>query len=378
MLTYQNLFIGLLLLFCFYATYTDLRERKIKNLCSYGLLYAGCLSQVISVLSGSRPLSGSLTTFLGGFLIVLALYWFGIFSAGDAKLVWGASLLMPAGVFAEAEAFAQYTPTSLVINMFVPYCLILVAYLLIKTRTHQKWQAFTDIFRGEDFRKQVFAMVFRLIFLLGLRQFVTLSLGWLGIELGGWHQLLLVLSLYFTLSYFVKKFGLEKVRNYVVCIVLIELMVLTTPWTLSAWSAAYVPLLKIYLVYIAIFFFARHFIQNLDSMVLDREIPISELKAGMVPAEQLVKVEGADGDVAYSKQAFALPNVLNSNIVLGTLPGGVSAAKAAELKQLAEAGKFADFDNKIRIQRSLRFAPVICLGVILTLLCRGPVFTLFQ
>ena len=378
MLTYQNLFIGLLLLFCFYATYTDLRERKIKNVCSYGLLYAGCLSQVISVLSGGCPLLGSLTTFLGGFLIVLALYWFGIFSAGDAKLVWGASLLMPAGVFAEADAFAQYTPTSLVINIFVPYCLILVAYLLIKTKTHQKWQAFLRIFEQEDVRKQVFDRVFRLIFLLGLRQLVTLSLSSLGVELGLWHQLLLVLSLYFLFSYYIKKFGLEKVRNYVVCVVLIELMVLTTPWTLNAWSAAYAPLLKIYLVYIALFFFARPFIQNLDSMVLDREIPISELKAGMVPAEQIVKIEGDDGEVAYSKQAFALPNVLNSNIVLGTLPGGVSAAKAAELKQLAEAGKFEEFDNKIPIQRSLRFAPVICLGVILTLLCRGPFFTLFQ
>ena len=98
----------------------------------------------------------------------------------------------------------------------------------------------------------------------------------------------------------------------------------------------------------------------------------------MVPAEQIVKTEGEDGEVAYSKQGFALPNVLNANIILGTLPGGVSEEKAAELKQLREDGKFADFNNKIHIQRSLRFAPVIFLGVILTILCRGPFFTFFQ
>ena len=97
MLSYQNLFISLLLLFCCYATYTDLRERKIKNVCSYGLIYAGILSQVIAVLSGSSGLLNSIFTVVGGFLIVIALYWFGIFAAGDAKLVWGASLLMPAG-----------------------------------------------------------------------------------------------------------------------------------------------------------------------------------------------------------------------------------------------------------------------------------------
>ncbi len=378
MLSYQNLFIVLLLLFCLYATYTDLRERKIKNFCSYGTIYAGILCQVISVLSGSSLLLGSITTFLGGFAIVLVLYWFGIFSAGDAKLVWGASLLMPVGLFTEANVFAQYTPAALIINIFVPYCLILVSYLLIKTEIRQKWEAFVKIFHQKDFRKQIFEMVFRLIFLLGLRAVVTLSLDWLGIELGFWHQLLLVLFLYFTLSHYVKKYSLEKVRNYVVCVVLIALMIITTPWTMSAWSEAYGPLLKVYLVYIAIFFFGRPFIYNLDSMVLNREIDISDLKEGMVPAEQILKIEGEDGEAAYSKEGFALPSVLNSNIILGTLPGGVSKEKAAELKQLTEDGKFEGFENRIRIQHSLRFAPMICLGVILTLLCRGPFFMFFQ
>ncbi len=378
MLNYQNLFIGLLLLFCCYATYTDLRERKIKNFCSYGLIYAGILSQVISVMLGNSGLLNSIITVVGGFLIVLVLYWFGIFAAGDAKLVWGASLLMPVGLFSESMAFAQYTPTSLIINIFVPYCVILVTYLCLKTDVQQKWQAFMLIFQQEDFRQQIFERIFRLIFLLGLRQFVILSLRWSGIELGLWHQLLVVFSLYFILSYSVKKFGLERIRNYVVCVVLIELMVITTPWTLNAWSEAYVPFLKIYLFYLTVFFFGKHFIENLDSMVLDREVDISDLKEGMVPAEQIVRIKGDDGEVTYSKQGFALPNVLNSNVVLGTLPGGVSKEKAAELKQLSEDGKFEDFDNTIRIQHSVRFAPVICLGVILTLLCRGPFFTFFQ
>ena len=377
MLSYQNLFISLLLLFCCYATYTDLRERKIKNVCSYGLIYAGILSQVVAVLSGSSDLLNSIFTVVGGFLIVIALYWFGIFAAGDAKLVWGASLLMPADLFSEAAAYAQYTPTTLVINIFVPYCMILVTYLCLKTDVRQKSQAFMSIFRQEDFRKQIFERVFSLIFLLGLRQFVMLSLRWLGIELGLWHQLLIVFSLYFTLSYYVKRLGLERVRNYVVCVVMIELMVITTPWTLSAWSETYVPLLKIYLLYLGVFFFGRHFIANLDSIVLDREIDMSDLKEGMVPAEQIVKTEGDDGEITYSKEGFALPNVLNSNIILGTLPGGVSKEKIAELKQLAADGEFEVFDNTIRIQHSLRFAPVICLGVILTLLCRGPFFTFF-
>jgi len=380
MISYENLFIGMLLFFCLYATYTDIRERKIKNVCSYGTIYAGILCQVISVLSGSCPLLGSIWTVLGGFFIVLALYWFGILSAGDAKLVWGASLLMPAEVFTEANAFAQYTPTSLILNIFVPYCLILVVYLFIKTKTRQKWEAFVKIFQRDDFHKEILDMIFRLIFLLGLHQLVTVTFSQdgVGMELGFWHQMLLVIVLFFTVNHYVRKYHLERIRNSVVCVVLMALMVITTPWTLDAWAAAYMPLLKIYFVYIILFFFGRHFVQNLDALVLDREIQISDLKEGMVPAEQIVRIKDDDGEMVYSKQGFALPNVLNTNIVLGTLPGGVSKEKAFELKQLTEEGRFEGFDNKIRIQHAVRFAPVIGLGVILTLLCRGPFFTFFN
>ena len=97
-----------------------------------------------------------------------------------------------------------------------------------------------------------------------------------------------------------------------------------------------------------------------------------------MPAEQIVRIERNDGELTYDKQAFGLPNVLNPNIILGTFPGGVSKQKIADLKQLAREGKFEGFDNKIRIQHSLRFAPLICFGTILTLLCRGPFFMFFN
>ena len=380
MLNYQNLFIGLLLLFCCHATYTDLRERKIKNFCSYGLIYAGILGQVISVMLGNSGLLNSIITVVGGFLIVLVLYWFGIFAAGDAKLVWGAALLMPVGLFSESMAFAQYTPTSLIINIFVQYCVILVTYLCLKTNVQQKWQAFMLIFQQEGFRQQIFERMFRLIFLLGLRQFVTLLLHWSGIELGLWSQLLVVFSLYFILSHYIKKFGLERVRNYVVCVVMIGLMIITTPWTLKGLVGSIRPAFEdILCLYRLPYSSLRGSLFIIwTRMVLDREIDISDLKEGMVPAEQIVRVEGINGEITYSKKGFALPSVLNSNIILGTLPGSVSEEKAAELKQLSAAGKFEDFGNKIRIQRSLRFAPMICLGVILTLLCRGPFFMFFQ
>lgn len=135
--------------------------------------------------------------------------------------------------------------------------------------------------------------------------------------------------------------------------------------------------LKLYLIYIAVFLFLRLYIDNLDSMVLDKEIDIADLEEGMVSAEQIVK-ENRGGEVAYQKMGFSLPNVLNENVVLNTLSRALSKEKIAELKQLAQDGCFQEFENKIKIQQSLCFAPIILLGVVLTVLCQGPFFLVFQ
>ena len=377
MLNHQNLLLGALVLFCLYATYTDVRERKITNLCAYGLIYAGILSQVIFFLSGNTTLLKSLVTVVGGFGIVFALYWFGIFAAGDAKLFWGICLLVPPDLFSGGNALAQFVPASLAINTFVPYFLIFTIYLLTTSTGGQKLKALTAIYQMDDFFKKVLDMLFRLILLLGLGQAIGILLTWQEIRIDALYFSILVLSVFLAINYLLSKFGLEKLRNYVICPVLFEIMVLSTPFTLRAWSQTYLMFLKLYVIYIAVFFFLRLYINNLDSLVLDKAVDISDLEEGMVSAEQIVK-ENRDGEVAYQKTGFSLPNVLDENVVLTTLSHALSKEKIAELKQLAQDGCFEAFENKIRIQQSLCFAPIILLGVVLTVLCQGPFFFVFQ
>ena len=377
MLSHQNLLLGILVLFCLYAAYTDVREKKITNFCVYGLIYAGLLSQIVFILSGNTTPLKSLITVLGGFGIVFALYWFGIFAAGDAKLVWGICLLLPPSLFSGGNAFAQFIPAALVINTFVPYFLIVTIYLLTTSTGNQKLRALTQIYQMDDFSKKILDMLFRLVLFLGLGKAVTLLFTWLEIRLEPLYFSLLVLVLFFSANSFVSRFNLEKWRNYIICPLLFEIMILNTPFTLKAWSQAYLMLVKIYLIYIAVFFFMRLYIDNLDSTVLDKEIDIANLQEGMVSAEQIVK-ENRDGQVVYRKMGFSLPNVLDENVILTTFSHGLSKEKIAELKQLAHDGCFQTFENKIKIQQSLRFAPIIFFGVILTILCHGPFFLVFQ
>ena len=45
---YETFLLFLALLFCGYASYTDLKMQKIRNVCSLGLLYVGTLSQLMA------------------------------------------------------------------------------------------------------------------------------------------------------------------------------------------------------------------------------------------------------------------------------------------------------------------------------------------
>ena len=56
-LNYKNLLILIVLGFCGYACYTDIRWGKIKNYCSYGLIYVGLLAQVIFLIQRDTTLS---------------------------------------------------------------------------------------------------------------------------------------------------------------------------------------------------------------------------------------------------------------------------------------------------------------------------------
>ena len=99
MFSFETLLIVLVLGFCAYASYMDLKHQKIPNICSFGLLYVGILYQGIAFYKGTLPLGTVLINILVGGILVVALYWFGVIAPADAKLLWGASLALPITLF---------------------------------------------------------------------------------------------------------------------------------------------------------------------------------------------------------------------------------------------------------------------------------------
>jgi hypothetical protein len=127
-------------------------------------------------------------------------------------------------------------------------------------------------------------------------------------------------------------------------------------------------------MYLVVFVIANQWILSLASLMLDRAIDVSDLKVGMIPAEQIVRVSQSDGTVSYEKRQVVFSSGHDANTIITPAPVGLNADEIAELQHLAAEGALADFENRIRIQPSIRFAPVITVGVLLTILCRGPFY----
>jgi len=108
-----------------------------------------------------------------------------------------------------------------------------------------------------------------------------------------------------------------------------------------------------------------------------REVDISDLEEKMIPAKQIVKVEDDDGKVRYEQRGTTLPDKSNSSVILEPDSKELSEEDIEGLKRLAADGYFQEMSNKVKVRKSMRFAPVILLGVILTVLCHGPFYTIF-
>jgi len=89
---------------------------------------------------------------------------------------------------------------------------------------------------------------------------------------------------------------------------------------------------------------------------------------------QVVRVEQPDGTARYEKKQIGFSSGQDENVVISPNPSGLTLEEITQLQNLAGAGAFAQFGNRINVQPSIRFAPVISVGALLTILCQGPFY----
>ena len=368
---YEYFLIFLALAFCGYASYTDLKTQKIRNFCSLGLLYVGTLSQLMAWYLGTTTPLYILGLFFGAGLIAFAFYWFGIFSPGDSKLFWGLCLIFPLSLFRNLSGAMSFPPLILALNIIVPYSIGILGYLLFKFALMQNKLDLLRYFFKSYFQKEtLLEKLFSLLMFIGIGSGLTYVLQHFEWEPDRFLHLVLVLGAFTLIQKMLSPLPKTPVYYAVVSFVCVWLAVQTTP-SIPVFLSGFALFLGLYLV---VFVIAKQLILSLASVTLDNAVDVNGLQVGMIPAEQIVRVEQPDGTVRYEKKQVEFSSGQDDNIVISPDPAGLTTEEIAELQNLAAAGAFVEFGNQINVQPSIRFAPVISVGALLTVLCEGPFY----
>ncbi len=369
---YETFLIFLALVFCAYASWTDLKTQKIRNVCSLGLLYAGTLSQLMAWYLGNPTTPFYiLGLFFGSGLIALGFYWFGIFSPGDSKLFWGLCLILPLSLFKNLSGSLSFPPLILVLNIIIPYSVVVLGYLLFKFTLMPNKLALLRGFVVSNFQMAaLLEKLFNLLFFIGIATALTSLLMLLGWQPDRFVHLILLLVAFTLIQKLLSPVPKTPVYYAIVGFACVWLSVRSAP-SVPAFLSGFAFFLGLYLV---VFVLAKQLVLGLASIALDNVVDVKGLRVGMIPAEQIVRVPQPDGSVRYEKKQVVFSSGQDDNIVISPNPAGLDAEDIAHLRNLAESGALAEFENQIRIQPPIRFAPVISFGAILTILCQGPFY----
>ena len=368
---YETFLLFLALIFCGYASYTDLKTQKIRNICSLGLLYAGILSQLMSWYLGTTMPLYILGLFFGSGLIAFGFYWFGIFSPGDSKLFWGVCLIFPLSLFKDLSGSLSFPPLILALNIVIPYSVGLLTYLFFKFALMPNKLELLRSFVMSNFQgAALLERLFNLLLFIGIATALTPLLELLDWQPDRFVRLLLVLTVFTLIQKMLAPVPKTPVYYVIVGFACVWLSVRSAP-SVPAFLLGFAFFSGLYLV---VFVIAKQLVLGLASIALDNTVDVKGLQVGMIPAEQIVRVPQPDGSARYEKRQVAFSSGQDDNIVVSPNPVGLDAEEIADLQHLAASGALAKFKNEIKIQPSVRFAPVISIGALLTVLCQGPFY----
>ena len=192
---YEYYIIFLALIFCGYACYTDIKTQKIRNVCSFGLLYAGVLSQLMAWFLGTTTPLYIIALFFGSGIVAFALYWFGVFSPGDSKLFWGLCLILPPPLFRLLSGIISFPPLILTLNIIIPYTIGIIGFLLFKFVFIRHKLRIIHRSIIPNLQKEILLMqIFNLLLLVGIGSTITYITGFFAWEINRPLQIGLVLT----------------------------------------------------------------------------------------------------------------------------------------------------------------------------------------
>ncbi|MFA5357389.1 MAG: prepilin peptidase [Candidatus Izemoplasmatales bacterium] len=340
------------------ATYTDLKERIVPNKLNYGLAITGILlySAQSVIESNATPVLYSIGGLAAGFVFGWALWKIGVFAGGDVKLFAGLGALNPVTPFIAQTllpiqiSYIQIPfifPITLFINSlvaFLPYGLIVLLYKLSKNKKFQKKIAAEMLTKTKQaIHLALFsAATYTILTALSINPIISIAI-------------VIIWSL---------TRNLKKIITAIASIAAISL-------NFSVFGQAFVAIAIVTVILYGI-------IKLLFSLrpLLSKEVLITRLEEGMIPADTFVKKDGKiiiaekisfKQIIKYAKtqkisemvKEFSLQK---KEIISANRARGLTLKEIAIVKKFAKEGKMP---KKITIKESMPFVPTMMLGYLL-------------
>ena len=349
-----------------YTGYTDFRYGKIANIYTLFLIGFGVISQGLFIGEGDITWLHSCVTILGGLGLAFAMFYTGIWAAGDAKLFWGISLLLPPSVFSRTPA-TQFHPLILLVNIFILFLVYVTFTSIFKTTFQQQKTLIARSFTAH--LKQFPRRLLQVLSYIGIGGLAFYIPSRMGVELDLAIRITLFMAIVFAFNKVVEKSIPQKYE-----------IVFRLPFLLLALFLAIPSLLQLG-TFVIFIFLIPWFLLMFGSFIrflFTREVPIANLRPNMIPAERIIKIEQEGTADKYMKIAAGFANPAQENVIVDVSSEGLTSEQIARLQQLDAKGDLSEFENKLLVQEKIPFAFMIVIGALVTFLTKGMVYSLVR
>ncbi len=349
-----------------YTSYTDFRYGKIANIYTAFLIGFGVISQALFISEGNITWMHSCVTLFGGLGISFVMFYTGIWAAGDAKLFWGISLLLPPSAFSNTSE-TQFYPLILMVNIFLLFLVYVLLISLLKTTFQQQRTLIAKSFTAQ--LKQFPQRLLRVLSYIGVGGLAFYIPSRMGVELDLAIRITLFMAIIFAFNKVVEKYIPQK-YGYVFHV----------PFLLLALFLAIPSLIQLgtFIVFIFVIPWFLIMFNAVIRSLFTEEIPVENLRPNMIPAERIVKIEAQNANDRYVKIPAGFANPAQDNVIVDVSSEGLTSPQIEQLHQLAAAGSLKEYGNRLLIQKKIPFALMIVLGAVVTLFANGMAYSFFQ
>jgi hypothetical protein len=263
-------------------------------------------------------------------------------------------LLVPFS-FYQWGKLANFPSYTILVNTFVPWFLFYTGVVLVRSSAREKLAIAKDMLRLK-------MLVPAALFILAFSWLIQLLAPFVGTM---WNFFISILFLFLLILTYEKLF---RVRYTSLATAIAVLALVVDHSTILSMA-----FMKRFLIMMLLFVFLRFFILNLTYRLFTRPVYIEDLEEGMIPAENFILE-----DKRYQKRRI-LPISFISGLIERTrgrelfrdVPRGLSKEEISNVKRLHSHGSIKD--HAVRVHHTMHFAPLMFLGVLLTILSKGSI-----